>query len=140
MWEALRYGWEWGAPVTPLMEEVFEAKRRATRAVLSCFHVASGLSQGMRTPEHKAAWSAMGHIPLELIDNILLLAGFEIPESLRRGLPKGRSLLVQAKHSVVGDAVETTLVGKRHTCCSSYLIRGGGVGSCILAISSTHTL
>jgi hypothetical protein len=96
MWGPLRYGWEMGAPVTTLMEEVFKAKRSATRAVLACFHVASGLSQGKGTPERKAAWSVMGRIPLELIDEILVRADLEIPESVRRGLPGGRSVRVQA--------------------------------------------
>jgi hypothetical protein len=85
-----------GAPVTSLMEEVFKAKRRATRAMLACLHVATALSQGKGTVERKAAWSVMGRIPLELIDEILLRADLEIPESLRRGLPGGRTVRVQA--------------------------------------------
>jgi hypothetical protein len=102
MWEALRYGWELGAPVTPLMEKVFEAKRRATRAVLSCFHAVSTLSQGEVTPQQKAAWSVMGRVPLELMDKILLHADLEIPESLRHGLPRSQSVRVEAETSLWG--------------------------------------
>jgi hypothetical protein len=36
---------------------------------------------------HRAAWDVMGRMPIELLENILVLADFEIPESLRRGLP-----------------------------------------------------
>jgi hypothetical protein len=87
MWTALLYGGLMGAPVSPAMEELFEAKRRSTCAVLLCFHVATGLSQGEGSLEQRAAWSAMGGVPMELIEMILIFASLEIPESLHRGLP-----------------------------------------------------
>jgi hypothetical protein len=40
------------------------------------------------TVEQKAAWAVMGRVPLDLIERILTLAEFEIPETFRRGLPK----------------------------------------------------
>jgi hypothetical protein len=46
MWAALRYGCAMGAPVTPVVEDVFAAKRAATRAALLCFHAAGRPSQG----------------------------------------------------------------------------------------------
>jgi hypothetical protein len=87
MLSALRYGWAMGAPLTPVMEEVLAAQRMSTHAVLLCFHVATGLSQGEGSVEQRAAWSAMGRVPMELIEEILILAELEIPELLHRGLP-----------------------------------------------------
>jgi hypothetical protein len=84
VWAALRYGWVMGAPVTPVMEEVFEAQRAATRATLCCFHVASRLELGDGTSEQQDAWGAMGRVPMDLIEKILLGAHFEIWETLHR--------------------------------------------------------
>jgi hypothetical protein len=87
MWQSLRYGGFMGAPLSPAMEEMFRAQRRSTRGVLLSFHVATRLSQGWGVAVRRAAWSAMGRMPMELIEKILILAELEIPESLRRGLP-----------------------------------------------------
>ncbi len=89
MWDALRYGWAMGAPVTPAMAEAFKAKRAATCATLLCFHVATRLSEGRGAAgEQGAAWGGMGRVPVELIEKLLLQADFEIPETLRRSLPR----------------------------------------------------
>jgi hypothetical protein len=138
MWRALQYGWAMGAPLTPAMEEVFKAKRAATRATLLCFHVAARLSQGTgsltqetdsatqgsgsvtqgtgplteetgflaqgtdslgeeegASGEQRAAWAGMGHVPIELLEKILLKADFEIPESLGRSARRGGLMHVQ---------------------------------------------
>jgi hypothetical protein len=88
MYTALLYGALMGAPLSPAMEDMFKTQRKSTCAVLLCFHVATGLSQGEGSEEQRAAWSCMGRIPLGVIEKILLLADLEIPESLRRGLPE----------------------------------------------------
>jgi hypothetical protein len=103
MWTALRYGGLMGAPVSPAMEELFEAKRRSTCAVLLCFHVATGLSQGEGAVEQLAAWSGMRRMPMELIEKILVFAELEIPESLRRALPRKQCV---GEEVVVQEAVE----------------------------------
>jgi hypothetical protein len=103
MLSALRYGWVMGAPLTSVMEEVFVDQRRSTRGLLLSFHVAARLSQGEGSGERRAAWSAMGAVPVELIENILVLADFEIPESLRRGLPLKQGV---GEEAVVEEALE----------------------------------
>jgi hypothetical protein len=96
MWKPLWYGWGLGAPLTPAMEKVVTARRVTTRATLLCFGLAARLSRGEGgPPEHRAAWAAMGRMPRELLEKILLLADCEIPESLRRGLPATRRVRVQ---------------------------------------------
>jgi hypothetical protein len=99
MWQSLRYGGFMGAPWSPAMEEMFRAQRRSTRAVLLCFHVATRLSQGWGVAAQRAAWSGMRHVPMELIEEILVLAELEIPESIRRALPRkqwvGEAVVVQ---------------------------------------------
>jgi hypothetical protein len=70
------------------MEAFFKAQRCSTRTVLLSFKVATRLSQGEGAVEQLAAWSAMGGMPMELIEKILVFAELEIPESLRRALPK----------------------------------------------------
>ncbi len=92
MWEALRYGWAMGAPLTPAMEEVFAAQRSSTRAVLLSFHVALRLSQGKGASKQKAAWKGMARMLIDLIEEILVLAGLEIPELVRRPLPRGHTV------------------------------------------------
>jgi hypothetical protein len=99
-WQALRYGWVMGAPVSRAMEEVFDAMRDSTRAVLFCFHVASQLSPGEGSEEEKAVWAAMGRVPIKIVEKILLLADLEIPESLGRGLPRKRSVSMRGKKTV----------------------------------------
>jgi hypothetical protein len=86
MLPALLYGWIMGAPLSQTMQEVFKARRQSTRAVLLCFHVAARLSQGWGVVAQRAAWSAMQRMPMELIEEILILAELEIPESLGQGL------------------------------------------------------
>jgi hypothetical protein len=99
MLSVLQYGWVMGAPVTPAMEEVFRAKRAATRATLLCFGVASRRSQDKGTsPEQRAAFALMGSVPSELVEKIVTLADLEIPETLHRGLPKVSGVRVQIPH------------------------------------------
>jgi hypothetical protein len=86
VWKALFYSSVMGAPLTPGMEEVLKAKRAPTRAVLLSLHVASRQSQGEGTEQQKAAWDAMGRIPMDITENILVLAECEIPDSLRHSL------------------------------------------------------
>jgi hypothetical protein len=95
MREVLHYGWAMGAPLTPVMKEVFEAKRAATRATLLCFHVATGLSQTEGASwEQTAAWAVMGRVPTEIIEKILLDAECEIADTLRRSVQRDRSTKV----------------------------------------------
>ncbi len=88
MQKALWYGWALGAPLSPAMEAVFKAKRGLTRTVLCCFHVATRLSQGKAALEQRAALGAMGRVPVDMVEQILMLAELEIPELLRRPLPR----------------------------------------------------
>jgi hypothetical protein len=86
MWSALKYCAVMGAPLTPAMWQVFKRQRECTRAVLLCFHAATRLSQGEGSQDEKAAWGAMACVPSELIEKVIVLAEFEISESLRRRL------------------------------------------------------
>ncbi len=89
MWSCLWYGWGMGAPLTPAMEKVVTVGRAATRATLLCFGAATRLSQGDgKPPGHRAASAAMDRMPIELLEKIILLADFEMSESLHRRLPK----------------------------------------------------
>jgi hypothetical protein len=94
--------------LTPAMEELFRAHRRSTRAVLLSFHVAAPLSGGEGTPWQKA-WAAMGRVPHELLENIIVHAGFEIPKSVRRSLPRTPSVVtrVEGTRSRWGPCVDT---------------------------------
>jgi hypothetical protein len=47
MLRALRYAWAMGAPLPPAVEEVFRAKRAATRATVLCFGVATQRRRGL---------------------------------------------------------------------------------------------
>jgi hypothetical protein len=99
MWQALRYGWAMGAPVPPALEAAFTAKRAATRATLLCFRVAAKLSDAEETAsEQGATWAAMGRVPPELIEKIVVHADFEIPDTLRRSLPTERSVMLPLPH------------------------------------------
>ncbi len=95
MWAALRYGAAMGAPLTPVMEQVFQAKRAATRTTLLCFHVAHRLSRKGGHRKKRAAWAGMGAMPIEVIEKILMLGEFEIPESFYRPLPRECGVKVQ---------------------------------------------
>ncbi len=99
MMNTLHYGWTLGAPLTPLMEDVFKGKRAATRAVLLCFHVAAQLARQERTEEERAVCGGMGRMPLDLIEKVLVFAHLEIKESLRRGLQRGCTVVVQKRAS-----------------------------------------
>jgi hypothetical protein len=88
MRKALMYGVVHGAPVPPLMKAVLQAQRSATRAVLLSFHVAARLSAGEGTQGQKADWAVMGRVPIELIEEMLLLAELEVTESVRRPLER----------------------------------------------------
>ncbi len=95
MRDALHYAWAMGAPLTPVMEELFDAKRAGTRATLLCFHVAMGLSQmAGSSSEQRDAWAGMGRVPLELIERILVDAEYEITDALRRSVLRDRSVKV----------------------------------------------
>jgi hypothetical protein len=101
MWAALRYGAAMGAPLTPVMEQVFRAKRAATRTALLCFHVAHRLSRKGGHRKKRAAWAGMGAMPIEVIEKILVLGGFEISESLYCGLPRECAVKVEGPLSLV---------------------------------------
>jgi hypothetical protein len=94
MRSALKFGWVTGAPLTPAMEELLRADRCSTRAVLLCFHAAAQRSGGEAILEQKAAWAGMhmGRLPIELLEKIIMHAGLEIPESVRRSLPRRPSV------------------------------------------------
>jgi hypothetical protein len=101
MWASLRYGWARGAPLTPAMERLFRAKRAATRETLLCFHVSSRMGRGEGSRQKLAAWAAMGRMPIELIEKILLLAKLEVPESIHHTLPKTRSVRIRTADKCV---------------------------------------
>jgi hypothetical protein len=86
MWSALMYGAVHGAPLTPAAKLALKAQRKVTRTVLLSFYVAGRLSEGEGTLEQRAAWAVMGRMPIEILENILVLADLEIAESLRRSL------------------------------------------------------
>lgn len=85
---ALLYGWYRGAPVTPAMEAIFKSNRAATRATLLCFHVATRPSNEGTPVEHRAAWSAMGRVPGDVVEKIITDADCHIKETFRRRHPK----------------------------------------------------
>jgi hypothetical protein len=95
MWAALRYGWVMGAPVTPVMEDMFKAQRAATRATLLSFHVSSRLSRGEGTSEQRDTWGVMGRVPIHVIEKIILGANFEICETLHRPFQSGPTASVR---------------------------------------------
>jgi hypothetical protein len=55
------------------------------------------MSRGEGCRQKKAAWAAVGRMPIELIEKILLLAKLEVPESIHHGLPITLSVRVQTK-------------------------------------------
>jgi hypothetical protein len=50
-------------------------------------------SLGQGISKQTAVWSAMGRMPIELVEQILLHAELELPETLRRQLPTERSVV-----------------------------------------------
>ncbi len=70
MVKSLQHGCFMGAPLSPRIVQDMEAKRRLTRAVLLCFHVAGRRSQHERSRRQRAAWCGM---PSVLIEEILML-------------------------------------------------------------------
>jgi hypothetical protein len=86
MFDVLRWGHACGAPVTPDIKYLIRAARGATRAVLLSFHGAPRVRRGEGTRAHRAAWASMQAVPPELIEDILLTAEMEIPESVGRSL------------------------------------------------------
>jgi hypothetical protein len=99
MWQALRYGWAMGAPVTPAVEAAFRGKRAATCATLLCFRVAAKLGLAEETAsEHGPTWAVMGRVPPELVEKVVVHADFEIPDTVRRGLPTARSVMLPLPH------------------------------------------
>ncbi len=119
MLKTLRYASCMGAPVTPVIEEIFESQRVATRAVLLCFHVAGRLSRWRASSKRRAMWAAcdphvvareravraanramwgaMARMPRELVEKLLVHADLEIPESFGRRLFAQRSACVPLK-------------------------------------------
>ncbi len=66
MWRVLQYGWAMGAPLIPAMEEVFRAKRAATRTMLLCFKAAARPSRQLgMSQRQRAALAVMGRMPIE---------------------------------------------------------------------------
>ncbi len=51
----------------------------------------------------RAVWAGMGRVPIELLEKILVYAGFEIYESLRRSAPRGGLVHVHCVHPLVDD-------------------------------------
>ncbi len=82
MWGALRYGSVYGAPVTPFAKEIFEEKRRRSRAVLLCFNAATRLSRACTSPKERHVWASMAALPKDLIKDILIFAELEIAETV----------------------------------------------------------
>jgi hypothetical protein len=92
IWKALRYGSCKGAPVTPLVEEMFAAERKA---LLLSFHVAPRLSEGEGQPKgNKVTWAVMGRVPPELV-HALVHADLDIAEAFQQSLFRQPSVLVQ---------------------------------------------
>ncbi len=85
MSRVLQYGWAMGAPLTPAIEEVFRAKRAATRSTILCFKAAARLSREVGiSPRQRAALAVMGRMPIEMVETILMHADFETEHTLRR--------------------------------------------------------
>jgi hypothetical protein len=87
MWRAVRYGSLFGAPLTPVMQEVFKSKRRSTRATLLCFHVATRLSRGEGPPEQRVREShqCRPHGP-HVMQQLQSADPLETPGQTERGL------------------------------------------------------
>lgn len=86
IWKALRYGSVYGAPVTPNVQKLFERKRLRTHAVLCCFKAAQRRS-APRDQKQMRTWAIMAALPSALVEEILILADLEIPESVMRRRP-----------------------------------------------------
>jgi hypothetical protein len=86
LFDVLRWGHACGAPVTPDIEDMIRAKRLATQAVLLSFHGAPRVRRGDGTRAQRAAWVSMYAVPPDQVEDILLKAELEIPESVGRGL------------------------------------------------------
>ncbi len=91
IWKALRYGWALGAPVTPAAQRMFAQKTRHSRAVLCCFYTAGRLSEAAACPKQKGVWAAMAAVPSALVENIIVFADLDIPESMIRRAPQQQS-------------------------------------------------
>jgi hypothetical protein len=99
MWGVLQYGWAMGAPLTPAIEEVFRAKRAATRATLLCFIVAARPSRQLgMSPRQRAALAVMGRMPIEMVAKIILRADFETEHTLYCSRASNCSVKVQIPH------------------------------------------
>ncbi len=99
MWRVLQYGWAMGAPLTPAMEELFRAKRAATRATLLCVRVAARLSHDAgASPQQRAVWAVMGRVPIELVEKIAVHADFETRDTLYRRRGPDCSVTVHLSH------------------------------------------
>jgi hypothetical protein len=100
MLSALRYAWAMGAPLPLAVEELFTAKRAATRATLLCFGVATRRSQERGgSPRQRAAWAVMGRMPMELVEKIAVHAEFETPDTLGRSRAPDCTVGVQIPHA-----------------------------------------
>lgn len=107
MFDILRWGHALGAPLTPAIEDLIRAKRAATRAVLLSFHGATRLRRGEGTRAQRRAWANMGAIPCELVEEILLKAKLELPETLGRCLPAHRLVEVEGRWVAAWSVHET---------------------------------
>jgi hypothetical protein len=94
VWRAFLYGRAMGAPLTPGMEDICKVKRAGARATLLCFHASARLSRGEGTPTTRAVWAQMAHVPIELVERIVVLADLEIPDSMLRIRPTNRTVTV----------------------------------------------
>jgi hypothetical protein len=94
----LQYGWAMGAPLTPAMEELFMAKRAATRSMLLSLTAAARLSkkEGISS-QQRAAWDVMGRVPLELVEKVFVRTDFETEDTFGRQASNS-SVKVQIPH------------------------------------------
>jgi hypothetical protein len=63
----------------------------------------------LATPEQRAAWAGMGRLPMELLEIMIVQAGFEIPESICRSPPTASSVAVwtAGRQTVWGPSHDT---------------------------------
>jgi hypothetical protein len=99
MLRVLQYGWAMGAPLTPAMEELFMAKRAATRSMLLSLTAAARLSrkEGISS-QQRAAWSVMGLVPQELVEKLVVRTDLETEDTFGRSRASTCSVKVQIPH------------------------------------------
>ncbi len=72
---------------------LYREERELSRTVLRCFSAATRLSKTAGCPDQRRTWAHMGAVPWALVEEILILADLEIPETVMRRLPLQTSLL-----------------------------------------------